>query len=60
MASSRFQTLSEIGSLAEDDDAFPALEVYFYCAHGAESARRDLERDAEFERSLRGHLFDGP
>ena len=50
--------LSDVGSLADDDDAFPGLDVHFYCAHGLEAARRDWARDAEFERALRPELLD--
>ena len=57
MASSPFLLDGEIGSLADDDEAFPGLDVHFYCAHGLRAARRDWERDAEFEIALRGYLL---
>lgn len=49
--------LGEIGSLADDDDAFPGRDMWFEGTMPSYNARRDWARDAAFERALRGHLL---
>ena len=51
------RNLGEIGSMADDDDAIPGLDVRFEGRNPSWTARRDWARDAAFEKALRGHLL---
>jgi hypothetical protein len=49
--------LGELGSLADDDEAFPGRDMRFEPGRPTANARRDWRNDAAFEISLRGHLL---
>lgn len=50
--------LGELGSLADDDAAFPGRDMWFEGRVPSFKARRDWANDAAFERALRGHLLE--
>lgn len=52
-----FDQMGEVGSLTDDDDAFPGRDMQFEQGSPSANARRDWANDAAFENALRGHLL---
>lgn len=48
----------DIGSLVDDEEAIPGLDMRFEQGVPPWTIRRDWNRDAEFEKALRGHLLE--